>query len=85
MVNVCSNLKTINKSLKYDRDTYYNLLNNFDKLFPKSFKDVPNSRIKNAFTASLNNIRMDLIRISQDEGNFIIKVAKQKGLNVKLD
>lgn len=83
VVNVCNNLKNINKSLKYDRDTYYNLLNNFDRLFPKSFKDVPNSRIKNAFTASLNNIRMDLVRMSQDEGNFIIKVAKKKGLELK--
>lgn len=83
MVNVCSNLKNINNSLKYDRDTYYKLLNNFNELFPKSFKDVPNSRIKDAFTTSLNNIRMELIRMSQDEGNFIIKVAKKKGLEFK--
>ena len=83
MVNVCNNLKNINKSLKYDRDTYYNFLNNFDKLFPKSFKDVPNSRIRDAIAGSFNNIRMDLIRMSQDEGNFIIKVAKRKGLEFK--
>ena len=83
IVNVCNNLKNINKSLKYDRDTYYDFLNNFDKLFPKSFKDVPNSRIRDAIAGSFNNIRMDLIRMSQDEGNFIIKVAKKKGLEFK--
>lgn len=27
--------------------------------------------------------RMDLVRMSQDEGNFIIKVAKKKGLEFK--
>ena len=32
---------------------------------------------------SLNNARMDLVRMSQDEGNFIIKVAKKKGLEFK--
>lgn len=83
MVNVCKNLETINKSLKYDRETYYKLFDNFDRLFPKSFKDVPNSRIKSAITTSLNNARMDLVRMSQDEGNFIIKVAKKKGLEFK--
>ena len=83
IVNVCNNLKNINKSLKYDRDTYYDFLNNFDKLFPKSFKDVPNARIRDAITKSFNNIRMDLVRMSQDEGNFIIKAAKKKGLEFK--
>ena len=83
MVNVCKNLETINKSLKYDRETYYKLFDNFDRLFPKSFKDVPNSRIKSAITTSLNNARMDLVRMSQDEGKFIIKVAKKKGLEFK--
>lgn len=38
MVNVCKNLETINKSLKYDRETYYKLFDNFDRLFPKKLQ-----------------------------------------------
>lgn len=75
----------LTKDLKVDRDMLYGLYKNFDNIFEFNIKDVSNVEIRDAITRTLDNIRIELVRMSKDEGNFIIKVAKQKGLDVKID
>ena len=85
MVNVYKNLEILTKDLKTDRDMLYGLYKNFDNIFEFNIKDVSNVEIRDAITKTIGNIRIELVRMSKDEGNFIIKVAKQKGLDVKID
>lgn len=85
MTNVYKNLEILTKDLKTDRDMLYGLYKNFDNIFEFNIKDVSNVEIRDAITKTIGNIRIELVRMSKDEGNFIIKVAKQKGLDVKID
>ena len=85
MINVYKNLEGLTRDLKADRDMLYSLYKNFDNIFEFNIKDVSNVEIRDAITKTIGNIRTELVRMSKDEGNFIIKVAKQKGLDVKID
>lgn len=85
MINVYKNLEGLTRDLKADRDMLYSLYKNFDNIFEFNIKDVSNVEIRDTITKTIGNIRTELVRMSKDEGNFIIKVAKQKGLDVKID